>query len=254
MRGLVQVDGGSKYVHLAKDKYGDLCRCLLGASERRANMGKVQVLGAITALRNAACNQLLAELVAASTEEPSENTSAKQAGDVVDLTAALGFDEDLTSALGFDDVPTAVESPTKRPRAQERRKLKSARSQLPSTTVITYPARLGQPSRELRVLCEIGASSKKSASLELTAGNMEWLRGVVRAELGAGSAVSSETSSASASSPSKRSPRGAPGNREYFVASRNRWVRKCLVQGGKDGQRRYRVLTRRPTPTDQPAA
>lgn len=238
MRGLVQVDGGSKYVHLAKDKYGDLCRCLLGASERRANMGKVQVLGAITALRNAACNQLVAELVAASTEEPSENTSAKQAGDVVDLTAALGF----------DDVPTAVESPTKRPRAQERRKLKSARSQLPSTTVITYPARLGQPSRELRVLCEIGASSKKSASLELTAGNMEWLRGVVRAELGAGSAVSSETSSASVSSPSKRSPRGARGNREYFVASRNRWVRKCLVQGGKDGQRRYRVLTRRPTP------
>ena len=58
LRGLVQVDG-SKYVHLAKDKFGDLCRCLLGASQRRAMMGKVEIFKDITALRNAACTQLL---------------------------------------------------------------------------------------------------------------------------------------------------------------------------------------------------
>ena len=44
------------------------------------------------------------------------------------------------------------------------------------------------------------------------------------------------------------------GDREYFSAAKNMWVRKRLVQGGKDGVRKYRVLTRHPTEPEMPAA
>ena len=243
LRGLVQV-GGSKFVHLAKDKYGDLCRCLLGATERRVNMGIVQVFSAITALRNDACKDLVSELMASGNEEAGEDASGKPDVESVDITASLGF----------DDAPAPVESPAKRPRAVARRKLSAARTQLPRTTLVTYPARLGQPARELRILVETGTKSRRSASLELSAENLQWLRAVVRAELGTADAAPPASSSASGSSPTRPRPRGSAGNREYFVSSKNRWVRKRLVQGGKDGQRRYRVLTRRPTPIDQPAA
>ena len=49
-------------------------------------------------------------------------------------------------------------------------------------------------------------------------------------------------------------PKGAKGEREYFVPTKNKWVRKRLVQGGKDGVRKYRVLTRNPTDQGMPAA
>ena len=52
----------------------------------------------------------------------------------------------------------------------------------------------------------------------------------------------------------KKAPRGTPGNREYFIQSKNMWVRKRLVQGGKDGVRKYRVLYRHPTDPEMPAA
>ena len=249
LRGLAPVEG-SKFVLLTKDKYSDLCRCLLGASQRRSMMGKTRVFQDITALRNAACNQLTAELVAASNEEPSAHASSQLAEE----------GGDVTTALGFDEAPAAVERPTKRPRAQEKRKIKAARLQLPSVIQIEVPARLGLPARQLRVLCETGTDAKRNASMELTAGNLEWLRAVVHAEVSAGgdapspSASKPSSPSSPSSSASRRSPQGRKGNREYFVPSRNRWVRKRLVQGGKDGVRRYRVLTRRPTPVDQPAA
>ena len=86
--------------------------------------------------------------------------------------------------------------------------------------------------------------------MELTVHNLQRLRALLHAELEA----SSTSTSDAASSPAKHSPKGSKGNREYFVASRNRWIRKSLVQGGKDGKRRYRVLYRQPTPVDQLAA
>ena len=54
--------------------------------------------------------------------------------------------------------------------------------------------------------------------------------------------------------PGKKLPKGEKGDREYFTASKNKWVCRRLVQGGKDGVRKYRVLTRHPTEPEMPAA
>ena len=70
LRGLTPGEGeGSKFVLLTKDKYSDLCRCLLGASQRRSMMGKTRVFQDITALRNDACGTLFAEVASAAEKQ-----------------------------------------------------------------------------------------------------------------------------------------------------------------------------------------
>ena len=249
LQGLVRV-GGKKFVRLSKDKYSVLNQLLVPASQRKALFPKTRLFEEITALRNARVKALVSELLAAGRDESDDDDAASG--------------QDPTALLGLD-------APGRQPRAQSRgerrRKETAARAQLPATAPVSYTPPGGGEPWVFEVVLTAGVEGRKSAAIELTAGNLDRLRGFLASEIAAlASAPSSPASAPSAGAgpprkpaqqpdtAGKKLPKGAKGDREYFIASKNKWVRKRLVQGGKDGVRKYRVLTRHPTEPEVPAA
>ena len=248
LQGLDRV-GGKKFVRLTKDKYSVLNQLLVPSSQRKSLFPKTRLFEEITALRNARVNALVSELLAAGRGESDDD-------------AASGHDP--TALLGLD---APGRQPRAQPRGERRRKEHAARAQLPATATVSYTPPGGGEPWDFDVVLTAGVEGKKNAAIELTSGNLDRLRGLLASEIAAlASARSSPASAPKAGAgaarkpaqqpdtPGKKLPKGAKGDREYFIASKNKWVRKCLVQGGKDGVRKYRVLTRNPTSPQMPAA
>ena len=251
LQGLVLADG-KKFARLTKDKHSALNQVLVPAPLRKKVFPKTRLFEEITALRNATTKAMVGELLAAAREESNDCDDAAASG------------QDPTALLGLD---APARQPRAPPRSERRRKEHAAWAQLPATAVVSYtPPAGGEPWVFVLVL-DVGVECRKNAAVEVTASNLERLRGLLAAETAGlvadagppasaprGKAVKARPPAQQPVSLAKKAPRGSRGNREYFIRSKNMWVRKRLVQGGKDGVRKYRVLTRHPTDPEMPAA
>ena len=248
LQGLVLADG-RKFARLTKDKYSTLNQLLVPASLRKTIFPKTRLFEEITALRNATTKAMVEELLASSREEGIDDDDAAASG------------QDPTALLGFDAPERKLRAP---PRSERRRKEHAARAQLPATVEVSYTPPAGGEPWVFAVVVDVGMETRKSAAVEVTASNLQRLRGFLAAEIASlaadaappplGKAVKARPPTQQPVPPAKKAPRGTRGDREYFVRSKNVWVRKRLVQGGKDGVRKYRVLTRHPTEPEMPAA
>ena len=254
LRGLISVPP-KKFVRCSKDKYSDLAIFLApSASARKAAFGKTRLFENLAALRNALTESLRNEL----------RKAAQVDGEQEDDAASGSHDP--TALLGLDGAAAQPRAPG---RKELRRQEKVIRDQLPPFGVVKY-APAGEEPWEVAVLLDTGVASRKAVAVELSAKNLERMRGFLAMEMasaGVDVKASRKASGSSgppaggevkasrkASGPGAKEPRGKPGDREYFLPSANKWVRKILEQGGKDGVRKYRQLTRNGTPVDHPAA
>ena len=244
LQGLVLADG-KKFVRLTKDKYSVLNQLLVPAAQRKALFPKTRLFEEITALRTATARALTNELLAAGRETCDSDDDAAATGQ--DPTALLGLDK-------------PGRQPRAQPRRERRRKQNAARAQLPATASVSYMPSAGGEPWAFVVVLDVGLAGNKSAAIELTASNLERLRGFLAEEIttiaaALGSHASAPENEAVEVRPLvQKAPRGTRGNREYYTKSKNKWVRKRLVQGGLDGVRKYRCLTRNPTNPEMPAA
>ena len=242
LQGLLLADG-KKFVRLTKDKYAVLSQLLVPASQRKELFAKTRLFEHIAALRDATMKKLTKETMDANLEASDDDGAASG--------------QDPTALLGFD-------APERLSLAQScrvlRMKERSAQAQLPATAPVSYTPSAGGEPWAFVVALEGGKAHRKNAAIELIASNLERLRGFLAMEIATLAAASGSHASApeveavEARRRAKKEPRGTPGNREYFIESKNMWVRKRLLQGGKDGVRKYRTLYRRPTDPEMPAA
>ena len=215
LSGLAQA-AGKRWVSLAKSNT-ELLQYLVKKGNRRQDFGALQTFTRIAALRDEVQNNLLERLRA--TWEP---------------------EEDKTASLGLDDASRKMS------RAQKRILDAEILAKLPDTFDVSFPTTPGIEPWTFRVLA---VPKKKTghmpASIELTEVNLKRLHQQVSLELASSAAAERVVEPTKAA----REPRISGASTEYWDAAKGRYVAFSKIEKLPGGARKYRKLTRVPTPS-----
>ena len=143
-------------------------------------------------------------------------------------------EHDKTDDLGLDASDDEGLAPMCR---RSRRNLRVVSKALPTDFEATL-SRPGQSDWRFRMLCERG---NRAPCIEATSGNFDVLFKLVSDAL----VKQGAKRGATAKQPSRRSPRGEPGAREYWLESKQRWLRVEFEEGEQVGKKKRRTLTRK---------
>ena len=214
LSGLVEVDG-RRYVRLAR-RSQILCFFLLGKSHSLSPLAGNAVLDKIMALRHDFVKRFSSGIAE---DGPSDETVSE------DPAAQLGLDADDDEEEGL--VPFCGRS---------RRRVRIVRKTLPSSFEAQLP-RPDLPDWCFRMLPERG---NKAPAIEATDYNFRTLF-----ELVSTSPAPEGPGAAAKRQPSRRSPRGDRGSREYWIDGKRRWVKVQMEDDVNTGAKKKRTLVRK---------